>query len=681
MSQELRFRQIHLDFHTSPDLPGIGSDFDPEEFASTLEKARVDSITCFARCHHGMIYYDSKVNPERVHPYLVNKNLLKNQIEACHRHGIRVPVYTSVQWDHYTAIRHPEWMVVTEEGAFENAKPYEPGFYGRLCVNSPYRDFLKAHVKEILETLPVDGLFFDIVCVTDCSCRYCRAGMEAKGLDLTQKEVRIAYAQQMMNDFKMEMTSFVRQYKKDGTIFYNRGHVGTAEKLVKDAYTHFELESLPSGGWGYLHFPLSVRYVRNFGKDYLAHTGKFHTSWGDCHSFKNIEALEFECFNMLAFNAKCLIGDQLEPGGRLSPPVYDLIGSVYSRVEKKEPWCRGAKAITDIGVFTSEEFYGDKIRVRPEIAGALSMLQEAGHQFEIIDSACDFSRFKVLILPDTIPVSQEFAAKLEQYLNKGGKLIASFESGLNKEKTQFNLKALGVKLQDGCTTTPDGQPVRGQIFPRNDYADYILPQGMIGKGLPETEHVMYIKGTEIVAEPGTEVLANVILPYFNRTYQHFSSHRQTPSSGQVGYPGIVKNGNTIYFSHPIFTQYRENAPKWYKVLFLNALNMLLPDPVLIHKGPSTMITTLNEQTKENRYILHLLHYIPQRRSKKIDTIEDIIPLYNIEVSVRVPKKVTNVKLVPEGKKLEYNFTGERVEFIVPEITGHQMIAIQLESEH
>ena len=77
----------------------------------------------------------------------------------------------------------------------------------------------------------------------------------------------------------------------------------------------------------------------------------------------------------------------------------------------------------------------------------------------------------------------------------------------------------------------------------------------------------------------------------------------------------------------------------------------------------------------------MLHYIPQRRSKKIDTIEDIIPLYNIEVSVRVPKKVTNVKLVPEGKKLEYNFTGERVEFIVPEITGHQMIAIQLESEH
>ncbi|UUZ95523.1 hypothetical protein LJK87_14380 [Paenibacillus sp. P25] len=68
MTTPLRFRQVHLDFHTSPGIPGIGAEFDAEAFAAVLEKARVDSITCFARCHHGMIYYDSKENPERIHP-------------------------------------------------------------------------------------------------------------------------------------------------------------------------------------------------------------------------------------------------------------------------------------------------------------------------------------------------------------------------------------------------------------------------------------------------------------------------------------------------------------------------------------------------------------------------------------------------------------------------------------
>ena len=63
----LCFRQIHLDFHTGEHIPNIGSEFDPEEFAATLERARVDSITCFARCHHGWIYFDTTAFPERRH--------------------------------------------------------------------------------------------------------------------------------------------------------------------------------------------------------------------------------------------------------------------------------------------------------------------------------------------------------------------------------------------------------------------------------------------------------------------------------------------------------------------------------------------------------------------------------------------------------------------------------------
>jgi len=30
---QLRFRQVHMDFHTSPLIPGIAADFDPETFA------------------------------------------------------------------------------------------------------------------------------------------------------------------------------------------------------------------------------------------------------------------------------------------------------------------------------------------------------------------------------------------------------------------------------------------------------------------------------------------------------------------------------------------------------------------------------------------------------------------------------------------------------------------------
>lgn len=657
---DLRFRQIHLDFHTSPDIEGIGADFDAEEFASTLEKAHVDSITCFARCHHGMLYYHSKAFPERIHPYLVNKNLLQEQIEACHRHNIRAPIYITVQWDQYTAQEHPEWLALDGEGKPFGNTLFEPGFYRKLCVNSPYRDFLKAMTQEVLEMFPVDGLFFDIVQPTPCACKYCRAGMEKEGLDPSKLEDRQIYGQMLINEFKEDMTAFVRQFNKDCTIFYNKGHVGPAHRPAVDFYTHFELESLPSGGWGYMHFPIAVRYARNLGLDCLGMTGKFHTSWGDFHSFKNKAALEFECFHMLALNAKCSIGDQLEPRGKLSEPVYDLIGSVYSQVEAKEPWCAGAKAITDIGVFTPEEFEGaNDIRLTPAIMGVTRMLQEAGHQFDIIDSYSDLSSYKVLILPDAIPVSGEFALKLEKYIADGGAVIASFESGLDETKSTFNLKALGVKLKGQAPYSPD----------------FIIPKGEIGKGLPQTEHVMYMRGLEVEPEDGTEILAEVAVPYFNRTWKHFCSHRHTPSSGEIGYPGILKRGRAIYFVHPIFTQYDKNAPRWCKQLFLNALNMLLPDPLVRHSGPSTMIVTLNEQADYNRLVLHLLHYIPERRSQDIDIIEDVIPLYNVKVSVKMDDDVKAVMCVPEGQALDFETRGGRVEFVVPEIKGHQMVAL------
>ena len=673
----LRFRQIHLDFHTSEHIEGIGSEFDPEEFASMLERARVNSITCFGRCHHGWIYFDTRAFPERRHPHLT-RNLLKEQIEACHARDIRVPIYITVQWDYFTANEHPEWLVVDEQGCPVGTPPYQAGFYRRLCVNSPYIDFLKAHVQEVLETLPVDGFFFDIVGPMDCSCKYCRARMEAEGLEPSDAGGRRRFGLQTINSFKRDLTQFVRQFNQDCTIFYNAGHIGPRHRAVVDAYTHFELESLPSGGWGYLHFPITVRYARTLGIDCLSHTGKFHTSWGDFHSFKNAEALQYECFRMLSLGAKCEIGDQLHPLGKIDQHVYNLVGSVYSEVEEKEPWCRGTKAVTEIGVFTPEEFYGTEIGgLPPALMGITRMLEESAHQFDVIDSASDLSRYQVVVLPDAIPVSEELVGKIEAYLVGGGAVIASFESGMNEEKSEFALKPLGVKLKSEGPRDLSSELVRGKTFMRGDFAEYVLPKGSIGRGLPETEHVMYIRGMDVEAESGAEVLVDKVLPYFDRTYKHFCSHRQTPSSGEIGGPAVVRNGQVIYFTNPIFTAYNQVAPRWHKQMFVNALDLLLPGPLVRHDGPTTMQVTVNEQADENRWVVHLLHYIPERRSQHIDIIEDVLPLYGVRLSVKVPQGVQSVECVPQREALAFEHKNDRVEFVLPELVGHQMVVLNL----
>jgi hypothetical protein len=181
---------------------------------------------------------------------------------------------------------------------------------------------------------------------------------------------------------------------------------------------------------------------------------------------------------------------------------------------------------------------------------------------------------------------------------------------------------------------------------------------------------------DVQAESGSETLAHKVSSYFDRTYRHFCSHRQTPSSGHVGGPAVIKKGRAIYFANPIFSEYQTVAPRWEKQLFLNALDLLLPDPLVRHDGPTTLQVTVNEQPDENRWIVHLLHYISERRSQEIDTIEDVIPLYHVKVSIKLPA-VRAAMIVPQQEPLPYQQKDGRVEFVLPQLLGHQMIALEL----
>ena len=112
---KLRTRQVHLDFHTSPLIPGIGADFDAEAFGDAMKDAHVNSVTVFAKCHHGHLYYNTK-HPAR-HPGLKpNFDLLGRQVEALHKRDIRAPIYISVQCGEFAANTHPEWIAIRAHG-------------------------------------------------------------------------------------------------------------------------------------------------------------------------------------------------------------------------------------------------------------------------------------------------------------------------------------------------------------------------------------------------------------------------------------------------------------------------------------------------------------------------------------------------------------------------------------
>jgi len=48
-------RHIHLDFHTSPHIPNVGSAFDPDDFAETMKASEVDSVEAILRPSKGLL--------------------------------------------------------------------------------------------------------------------------------------------------------------------------------------------------------------------------------------------------------------------------------------------------------------------------------------------------------------------------------------------------------------------------------------------------------------------------------------------------------------------------------------------------------------------------------------------------------------------------------------------------
>ncbi|MFI4912855.1 MAG: beta-galactosidase trimerization domain-containing protein [Sedimentisphaeraceae bacterium JB056] len=671
MVKDLRFRQIHLDFHTSENIPGIGKQFDKKDFQQTLLDAHVDSITCFSSCHHGWSYHPTKVG--KMHPNL-DFDLLGAQIDACKEVDINVPVYLTAGVNNVAADEHPDWREIDHNGQYLGwAKSIlEPGFK-MLCFNSPYIEHLCEMITEALERYPnCDGIFLDIINQGKCYCKYCMEVMEKNGLDPANEHDSQKCSELALERYYKMTTETVRNFDSKMPIFHNSGHIRKDKPQLLDYFSHLEMESLPTGGWGYDHFPMSAKYAMNGKHQYLGMTGKFNTTWGEFGGFKHPNALIYETAAMLAFNSRCSVGDQLHPSGKIDKSTYDLIGKAYEQVEKKEAWCKDTKNVAEIALINEEATNKLAFNSRSDSGadtGAARILLESHYLFDSINDQTDISPYKLVILPDNINVSEKFKTKIDAYLQSGGKIILTGQSGFsNDNKPLFDIGA-------ECSQTSEFCP------------DYILLNDDISPDFVKTPLVMYMKSKRIKVTNGKSI-GKVYDPYFNREAKHFCSHQHTPyKTEDSGFDCGVLNGNILYLAHPVFSIYRWYGAVAYKQYVCNCIDMLLNgDKSFKTNLPSSARVSLMDQSENNRLVLHLLYAEKScrggamqfeggniRATGQIEIIEDLNPLYNVEVELKTDKQVKSVFLQPENKQIDAVIENGKVKFKLDSFTCHAMI--------
>ncbi len=668
---KLRFRQIHLDFHTSPAIPGIGEAFDAAEWQAVLKAGRVDSVTTFAKCHHGWSYHETKVG--KMHPHL-DFDLLRAQYDASKAIDVNVPIYISAGVDNVASYDHPEWREVGASGCYNGwaTSTVQAGFH-KMCFNTPYLDYLCEQIREVVHLFPeCDGVFLDIIHQGQCCCKWCLAVMDKFGLDAKNESDRRHCAELALERYYEMTTDAVRGESPEMPVFHNSGHIRRGQRDILKYFSHLELESLPTGGWGYDHFPVSAKYVAKLGMDFMGMTGKFHTTWGEFGGYKHPNALRYECAAMLAYGAKCSVGDQLHPSGALDESTYRLIGQAYSEVEAKEPWCDDVESVADVALLSAEALDG-QVKNNDADTGAARVLLEEHFLFDVIDAQMDLSGYRAVVVPDDVEMTPGLRTRLQSYVDDGGKLLLSGR-GIRAAGSDEPAFDVGVELEGQSPYQPD----------------YVLPVESLRAEWVHAPMVMYLPSQRIRVTDG-ESLGDVYDPYFNRTFRHFCSHQHAPPRPvPSGYACGVRKGGVLYLAHPVFTIYRALGAVACRQYVAQALDALLgEDRSLSVNLPSTGRVSLMRQSDKGRYVLHLLHadtinrggrvelsdhgYV--RDGQPVEVIEELSPVRDTAVRLKVPETVQRVTVEPQGREIAFQQSDGCVELKIDEFTCHAMVVL------
>lgn len=599
------WRKIHLDFHNSQHVARIGAGFDAAEFGDRLAAASVNAIVVFAKDMHGYFYYPSRYGP--VHPGL-SFDLLGAQVAALRQRRIAVYAYYCTTWDNYLAAHHPEWLVIRRDGSNYLAKPGRtPGWTALCLAHEPFVQLMLDHTREFVSRYELDGAWFDmpVPIAGECFCPECRRQLRDPDDIRAQREHKHA----LHKAFLRRAHDLVTATRPGCQVDFNGQCVyGLGERVPY--MDNVDIEALPTASWGYYYFPTTVRYARTFGITTYGMTGRFKASWADFGGLKLPVQLDAELAAIVANGARCDIGDQMPPNGRLDPAVYHVIGQSYARIRTLEPYLEGAAPVTEAALLTA----GLPLEKPSTEAnyGLAKLLIESRIQFDVVEPGAEWERYALMVLADELRVDGALAARLHQYLARGGAVIANHAA--NDWLERYGLHYAG----------------------RSPYKPaYLIPKVSFTGEIPPYEYALYEGASQWRAEPPATVVAQLGEPAFQRSAQHYTSHAQSPFDHASPYAAVARSGRLALFGFPLGLSYWNQGYWVYRQAFQHVARQLLPEPLIASDAPLSTELTVTRQARKKRWLVHIVNFSPLRRSPKHpDFYEDPIPLTNVTVRLR-----------------------------------------------
>jgi len=194
-----------------------------------------------------------------------------------------------------------------------------------------------------------------------------------------------------------------------------------------------------------------------------------------------------------------------------------------------------------------------------------------------------------------------------------------------------------------------------------------------------TPILLYQSGINVTPDGTGTILAHKWKPMFNRTWGHYTSHRNTPQECRMAEPEAILKDNVIYISSPFFDMYNTEGMQLHRDFIVNCINILYPYRMIKTNLPSCGRIAVTRQTGDGgettRDMIHVMYAAPVKRGN-VEVIEDIVPLHNVKVAYRTERQPKKVYLAPEGNEVIYTFVNNSVEFTLPVLNMAQIVAVE-----
>jgi hypothetical protein len=647
--------------HSDPADARYCAHFDGREIVQRCLAAHADYLVLWAR-DGDYAYYDSRLLPKA--PGLGERDPLREAVAEAHRHHLPLLAYCVVQQGGHYLSAHPEFEMRGVDG-----KPL-----GRFCYNSGYLEAMKRIVAEQL-AYGIDGFHIDMLdqgfgAPYGCWCDSCRRKFAAEfGHPMPQgarwepvwDEV-LEFRYRTSAEFERQLRDYIKSVNPKATVDFNyHGNPPFSWEVGQRPVQHAgnaDFVTGETGQWAFsaLGVSLNAEFYRAAtpGQPFQVAMQRGVRMYHD-QTTRPLADIRWELLTLLAHDAFVTMVDKTGFEGRLDPVAYARIGAAFQDAHARQAEF-GQRPVYDVGIYFSAR---TRDWVGRENPSAYYQSFQGAHKACVYEhlmcgvlldeslSAERLAQFPVVCLPDVTILSDHEIALFRHYVEGGGRLLITGQSGQDDR--------YGRPLPTPALTELIGARVKGRLESQDNWVRLdtasTTSYSALHAAIP-ADWLFLVQGPATVYESVTaKPVGELWKPYRTTRQKEGKETADWPMSAEVAVgPAmlihLLGKGTVLTLAcSPDFATASDHHIVEARRLFANAIRWLRPAPRLDITAPANVETLVTDDPATRTLRVHLLAYtaLPQPtpatgRPYVLPGLMEDAPLFRATVHAHFPLK-------------------------------------------